>query len=36
MLCSTTNKWKLILMPFPERLAIIRKEKGFTQKMMSD
>ncbi len=23
-------------MPFPERLAIIRKDKGFTQKMMSD
>lgn len=35
MACST-NKGKLILMPFPERLAIIRKEKGFTQQIMAD
>ena len=32
----STNKWKLILMPFPERLAIIRKKKRFTQQMMAD
>jgi predicted enzyme involved in methoxymalonyl-ACP biosynthesis len=35
MVCST-NQWKLIYMAFPERLAIIRKDKGFTQQMMSD